>query len=525
MPYQSNGSRRSNMQIGVGRSTWSGKPPSPIPERVLDGIPGCLAWLTLLFCVVGAIVFPKVLLIVSVITAVYSSSRFVFATYANFMGNRRIKLAETIDWYALYQQEMGNAPTLKWDDVHHIVIIPNFEEPEALLIDSLKNLATTPLAQTQMTIVLAMEAAEEGAVNKAEALQEQYAECFANFYFTVHPRGLPGEIQCKSANQAWAVRWIKRKLIDEKHYDIGHLVVTTMDADTIWHQAHFSALTYHFIVDDDRHHTFWQAPIRYHSNIWQLNPLLQLVNIYSSAFELAYLSASWWRSMPISSYSLSMRLLDVSDYWDADVIADEWHMYIKAFFANYTHLKLTSIFLPFLSHATNGDTLWEACVNRYSQTLRHAWGSKEIGYIISKIFENPATPKPPAILLLLRVAHDILLSGAGWILVTLGSLLPVVLHEDLRTEFFENSLQNPIFMVLQIALMVMFFVGVSVWMQDMRIRPKRDRDITISYVALTLLSFPLLPILTLIFVALPVLHAQTRLLIGASLTFRVSQKL
>jgi hypothetical protein len=41
----------------------------------------------------------------------------------------------------------------------------------------------------------------------------------------------------------------------------------------------------------------------------------------------------------------------------------------------------------------------------------------------------------------------------------------------------------------------------------------------------TLLSFPLLPILTLIFVALPTLQAQTRLLMGIPLRFQVSKKL
>lgn len=513
------------MQIGVGRSTWSGKPPPPISERALDGIPGCIAWFTLLFCVVSAIAFPKLLLIIATLVAIYSSGRFVLVAYANFIGNQRIKQTEMVDWYSQYLQDTGDTPSVEWESVHHIVLIPNFEEPEELIIKSLENLATMPLAKTQMTIVLAMEAAEEGCVNKAEVLQQKYTNQFANIYFTVHPRGLPGEMQCKSANQAWAVRWIKRKLVDEKDYDMDHLIVTTMDTDTIWHQAHFSALTYHFLVDQDRYHTYWQAPIRYHSNIWRLNPLLQLVNIYSSAFELAYLSAPWWRSMPISSYSLSMRLLDVSGYWDADVIADEWHMYIKSFFANYAHQKLVPIFLPFTSYATNGKNLWQASVNRYSQTLRHAWGSKEVGYIVTKILENPAITYRPSIMLLLRVAHDILLSGAGWILVTLGSLLPIVFHQDLRIEFFEKSFQNPIFIVLQIALMVMFVVGIVVWAQDIRIRPLRDRPITPIYIVLTLLSFPLLPLLTLVFVALPVLHAQTQLLIGASLKFRVSKKL
>jgi len=40
----------------------------------------------------------------------------------------------------------------------------------------------------------------------------------------------------------------------------------------------------------------------------------------------------------------------------------------------------------------------------------------------------------------------------------------------------------------------------------------------------TLISFPLLPVLTLIFVAIPTLQAQTRLLIGMPLQFQVTKK-
>jgi hypothetical protein len=42
---------------------------------------------------------------------------------------------------------------------------------------------------------------------------------------------------------------------------------------------------------------------------------------------------------------------------------------------------------------------------------------------------------------------------------------------------------------------------------------------------MTLLSFPLLPFLTLIFVALPTIQAQTRLMVGIPLRFKVSKKI
>jgi hypothetical protein len=376
-----------------------------------------------------------------------------------------------------------------------------------------------------MTVVMAMEAAESGCVAKAEQLKAAYAQRFAGFHITVHPRGLPGEMQCKSANEAWAARWIRRHLVDEQSWNINHILVTTMDADTLWHRDHFQALTCLFALDPKRHLRFWQAPIRYHTNIWEISPPMRLVNAYATAFELAYLAAPWWIPMPMSSYSLSLRLLESSGYWDGDVIADEWHMFIKAFYARDGEVTLERVFLPFSAYATTGETVWDSIRNRYLQTLRHAWGSKEVGYIVAKLLEHPEIPFGKSFALLFRVAHDILLAGAGWVILTVGSQLTILLNPGLFGQMVAEGLRNPVFVLLQVSFILVAVLGVVFWFQDVSVRPPRTHPQTMNERLLTLLSFPLLVVLTLIFVALPTIQAQTRLLVGVPLQFRVTKKI
>jgi hypothetical protein len=523
VPYQSSGGRRNNVQMGVGHSIWAGTPPPAIPERILDGIPGCLAWVALLFCIASAVAFPRLILLLAVLVSFYSAVRFLLAGIANVMGLRKIRQWEKTDWCDLYKQTAA-PDVLAWDDVHHIVIIPNYKEPLAVLSRTLDHLARQYQARQRITIVLAMEAAEDGCVEKAEILCAQYDGQFANLYFTVHPRGLPGEMQCKSANEAWAARWVKRKLVDEGGLSIDHLLVTTMDADTIWHPQYFYALTYLFAVNPDRHLRFWQSPIRYHGNIWEISPLLRIVNAYATAMELAYLAAPWWTPMPMSSYTLSLRLLDGSGYWDSDVIADEWHMFIKAFFNRDGQVKLERVFLPFLAEATTGVTLIDAFRNRYEQTLRHAWGSKEVGYMVAKMLEHPEIPFPTSARILFRISHDILLAGAGWIIMTVGSQLPLLFNPTLLAQMMNEGFANPTFALLQIALSTVTILGIVFWYQDVIVRPPRKSPPTWQERLLTLISFPALPLLTLVFVALPTLQAQTRLLVGIPLQFRVTKK-
>ncbi len=537
MPYTSN-QPRPPRPSDVGRSIWGGAPLPPIPERVLDGIPGFLAWIALLVSIASAVAFPLTLMTMAALVACYSAFRFFLAGIANGIGIRRIKNYETIDWYQKYLDD--KTPTaLDWDSVHHLVIIPNYNESMKILCRTLDQLSLQHNARTQISVLLAMEAAEQDSYQKAQSLNRQYADHFANVYFTVHPRGLIGEMQCKSANLSWAVSRFLENVVDEYELDTENVVLTTMDADTRWHVNHFAALTYHFAINEDRRRTFWQAPIRYHGNIWQVNPLMRIINTYATAFELAYLAAPWWMAMPMSSYSLSLKLLEQSGNWDTDVIADEWHMLIKAYFATGGQVSIQHIYLPFLADSTTGANIFQSIRNRYSQTLRHAWGSKEVGYMLAKLIENPSVFSFKSLKLLLRIAHDILLAGAGWIILTVGSQLPVFFHPDIAPVKLDGllaasdklefalaglSVSHPAWFLLAVSGLVMLVLVVVFQVQDYRIRPERVAPYTLVESVLELLSIPFMLVLTLLVVALPTLVAQTRLLLGIPLQFIVTDK-
>ena len=522
----------------MGRSIWGGAPLPPIPERVLDGIPGFIAWLALLLSIASAVAFPLTLMLTAALVALYSALRFLFAGIANGMGIRKISAWERIDWHQKYR-EIEDEASLAWQDVHHLVIIPNYQESTEILARTLHQLSMQGDARRQMSVILAMEAGEANSRRKAQALQRRFHDHFANLYVTVHPRGLIGEMQCKSANLAWAVNWYFKRVVSLGELDIDNVVVTTMDADTRWHHNHFAALTYHFIASKDRHRIFWQAPIRYHGNIWQVNPLMRIINTYATAFELAYLAAPWWMAMPMSSYSLSLKLLEQSGNWDTDVIADEWHMLIKAYFATGGKVLIQHIFLPFVADSTTGSNIWLSIKNRYHQTLRHAWGSKEVGYMLAKLIENPHLVSANSIKLLFRLAHDILLAGAGWIILTVGSQMPVLFHPEIApiqpggliasadklgyiVDGFARS--NAAWSLLAISGLTMLALVIVFQIQDYRIRPARKTPYTFGESLQELLSIPFMIVLTLLVVALPTLVAQTRLLLGIPLQFIVTDK-
>ncbi|MCE2490748.1 MAG: hypothetical protein J4G17_12340, partial [Anaerolineae bacterium] len=86
--------------------------------------------------------------------------------------------------------------------------------------------------------------------------------------------------------------------------------------------------------------------------------------------------------------------------------------------------------------------------------------------------------------------------------------------------------RSPILLALQLSFLLVSVLCIVLWAQDVSMRPPRppDRPQTLKERLLTLVSFPLMLVLALIFVALPTLQAQTRLMLGIPLQFRVTRK-
>jgi hypothetical protein len=457
---------------------------------------------------------PLALSLITLIWIWYLVGRILFALYAHTCGLQKIKWASEQDWCALYADfSAKNTGALKWEDIHHIVLLPNDHEPITILRASLACLAQSPEAH-HMTVVLAMESREIEALPKATQLQAEFESHFAQIIITQHPEGIAGEIRCKSANIGYAIRQVS----DNSPNNPAHTVVTVMDSDTLWHPQYFSALTYYFITDEARHHTFWQAPIRYHGKIEALAPALQLVNVYASALELSYL-ASWWLILPISSYSVSLQLLKAHDYWDKDAIAEEWRIFLKTYFGENGHVKAKPIFLPFTATVVNGATFWGALKNRYYQTVRHALGSKEMSYTMGAIITHPQIPLYKRLRMLGRVSHDITAAGAGWSLMVLGGQgVGLIYGLGVYREHWW------VFIGIQVAFVMLTGLAITFWMIDNHVRGEPIIPHTGRERIQTVIAFVLFPFLTFILLTLPVFHAQIWLLLGLPLSFRVSPK-
>lgn len=488
------------------------------PQDFSYKVTGLLAWATILFCIGGLFAFPRAILLVGRIFAFYMIVRFVLIAFFYVLALTQIRRGERRPVAA-----SGAVGVPLANEIHHVVIVPNYKEPTAILERTLRSLAMQQDAQRRLTVVLAMEEMEPDACAKGEQLAAQFRHQFARVLVSVHPAKVPGEVAGKGANQAWAARWAKRLLVDEAGLDLDKLTLTSCDADSVIHPRYFAELARLFAADPHRHRRIWQPPLLLDNNIREVAIPIRLLSYFSNIVHLSELCNPVALPMPLSTYTLSYRLADEVGYWDPAVISEDWHMLLRCFFATRGQTKVVPVYLPTKGDAVTGNSTPDALLNFYRQQLRRAWGGQDVGYILQQWAKTPSPPLHKKLLRLVKIIHDhLVFSIAGVILVT-GTLASFALTGSWALTLPTNGR----FVNLLLAINALGGISaVSVLIAE-RLRIGGMKGLRGVFSLLTELgAWLLFSVVIFVVASLPVLHAQTRMALGLPLAyFRTPKRL
>ena len=492
-----------------------------LAQRLLEILPGAAALFLITSLVWGTFLAPLPLAIMLLAFDLYWLWRSVNGAIHIVRGHSLLKREAKVDWRQRYEAARAEGKAyLRWEDVHHIVIIPSYKESIEKLSVTLETLANQSLGGRQIFVVLALEGAEEGAGDKAAVLEEKYGGRFGLFLSTFHPPNIRGEVRGKSSNEAWAARHAKRKLVDEMGYDIDHLTVTSCDADTQFPVNYFACLTYKFATHPQRYRRFWQAPIFLYNNIWDVPAPLRLPNALGSLNHLVRLTRRYVVRFPQSTYSLSLRMADEVGYWDVDVIPEDWHMFLKCFFRLKGEVEVEPIHLPLGNDGVRSQGYFKTFFAHYEQARRHCWGAIDISYAVRNCFAHPEIPLLKRLRRTWSVFENHVLWSSQWFLITVGRLIPaavaVVIGMDAVPEWF-SPLSAKILFPCIVPLAVM--AGYDTFM-----RPPRPRHFPLWLLPVQYGQWFLMAIITFFFSALPALDAQIRLMLGKRLEYKVTEK-
>ncbi len=480
-------------------------------KRALEMLPGFVAWMLILSPFWGSLLIPTALAYFILFFDVYWLYKSFALVVTATIAFRKIKEAERTDW----NEKAQNLAHVK--DVHHILIILNYKESVEKLRTTIDVLAKQSFPAKQLHIVLAMEQREVEAKHRADVLSKEYKDTFGSFFATYHP-DVPGEVKGKSSNEAFAGRVVYDKLFKNGPLDIDYATISSVDADSIFDKQFFAYLTCKFLKDPKRYNKFWQSAIVFHNNIWEVPAPTRITSFFGNLFRMALLIQPD-RLLTHATYSLSMRLIKDVDFWDVDVIPEDYRIFFKAFYNKKGNIWVEPIFLKTSMDAALSKGYINSLKNKYHQERRWSWGVSDNPLFIKWWLTVPGVPFWRKTNLTLNVLWDHILWPSYWFIITIAANVMAVInpvYSRTTLGFSLPQLAGSILSIALVALLAMLFI-------DYKNRPI-NKNLPLYRKVLFPLEFLLMPIVGFFLSALPALISHTQLMLGKRLEYKVTDK-
>jgi cellulose synthase/poly-beta-1,6-N-acetylglucosamine synthase-like glycosyltransferase len=493
---------------------------NPDPKHFSYKILGLLSWGLLVFCIAGLVAGRRLLLDVARGVAIYMMVRFIVFTIFYLAELVKIRLTKKQASLGPHRG-LSDQDIARYKAVHHLVVIPNFDEPQEILSRTLQSLSVQADAHLNLSVVLGMEEREQDARDKARILMERYNGSFYHLLATYHPSNLPGETPGKATNETWAVRHAGEELVNRLGIQPDQIVVTVIDSDSILHPHYFAELTRRFIADPQRYSLVWQAPIFLDNDIWHTSAAIRLVTFFSNAISTGDYLNPLEAKVPYSTYSISLKLLEEVNFWDPTLMAEDVNIFMRAFFTKGGRVFIRHIHLPVHGNPVYGLTLWHAISIFFSQKVRQGMGGAEIGYLFQKWDLPPGAPFFYKLGRLLKLVHDHLFFSTAGFIVSLGTILAILIEHTAVITLPPVSFSPLLFTILNLlggsALVVIWFTE--------RMRLTRGwKDWSLKSILGEVASWVLFPVLFFLLMNLPGLLAQTKMLLGQPLVYQRTPK-
>ncbi len=401
--------------------------------------------------------------------------------------------------------------------IHHFIVIPNYKEPLYKLESTIEKIIKNDYQYKKLYLVLAFEKREKEAHSKSKKLKSKFHKFFKEILDTYHP--LTGiEVAGKASNQTYATRMVDM-YVEESKIKRESVLITICDADSHFSRNYFSYLTYEYLRDKNRLYHFYWAPVLLYNNFWKLPFFVRIQATLSSILRLAFLSQKE-KLIQISTYSTSLWLLKKIDFWDVDIIPEDWHVYYQAFFKFGEKVKTIPLYTLVNGDAVYAGGVIKTLVNRYEQEKRWAWGASDIGYVLKNFFVTKHIKVTAKLKKVVFLIETHLLWPISFFILTVSALVPPLINPVFKRTvlgFLLPKLSSLILTLSTLALIVYIYL-------DIKLRKKLAQKTEIKSLPLLLIQWYFLPIVSFVLSSLPALDAHTRMILGKKLKYKVTEK-
>ncbi len=473
--------------------------------KFLEILPGLLSWTTLTAVVLLSRLEPTWIAFFIILFDTYWLLKTLYLSLHLRATFQKMRANIKINWL-----EQLQISSIKYQDIHHLVILPMYDEPHEVVKESFASLLKSNYPTDKLILVLATEEkAGEAAQATAGKIAEEFSGQFFQLLITRHPANLPEEIPGKGSNESWAIQEAKQ-FIDSQKIPYENILVSVFDVDTQVLPEYFGCLTYNFLTCEKPQHSSFQPIPLFTNNIYQAPAFARVVSFSATFWQMMQQSRPE-RLTTFSSHAMPFPALVEIGYWQKDIVSEDSRIFWQCFLHYNSDWRVVPLFYPVSMDANVAPTFWKTIVNIYKQQRRWAWGAENVPYILGGFWKNKKIPFRTKLYWGFNAVEGYHSWATNVLIIFALGWLPV---------FIGGGGFGVTLLSFQLPKITRFIVGLSTIgiassaILGLAMLPPRPAGIRLRHYALYILQWLLTPITLIIFGAIPALEAQTRLLIG-----------
>ncbi len=483
--------------------------------RLLEILPGFLAWGTILGAVLLSYLDPVLAAIFIIIFDFYWLLKTVYLSIYLRHNWKRMRHNMSLDWGAMLTH-------IKYEHIVHLVILPFYKESYEVVEKSIQAILDARYDKKKIAIVIAAEErAGEEAQQVMARIEEQYAGKFGYFLKTTHPKDIPGEMAGKGSNIAYAIEKARTDILDAHEVSYDDVIVSAFDMDTVVYEQYFLCVTWHFMTAENPYRVSYQPVPLYNNNVWEA-PALSRVVAASGTFWQMIQQERPEKLATFSSHAVSFKALYEIGYWQTNMVSEDSRIFWNAFLGYDGQYAVLPISYPVSMDANLAPTFFQTVKNIYKQQRRWGWGVENVPYILFGLIKNPRIrlwKKIKVAFVQLEgfwslATNPILIFLLGWLPLWLGG-------GKFNTTILSYNLPiitRNLMILAMVGLVMSAIISIS-FLPPMPKGSKRGRRMIFM-----VLQWIFVPLTITIFGSIPGLEAQTRLMLGRYMGFWVTPK-
>lgn len=486
-------------------------------ERLLEIMPGTLTWLALTSPIWLSFTLPFAVAYLIILADVYWLFNSLKIATLVYLGFRRMEWAKKQDWL---KKLKGDFPK-DWEKYYHLIILPTYKEDLKVLVPAFDAITNPNYPKEKIFLGVGFEERDDPQkIEQTQKYLKRYIGKIGGVFTTIHPFGLPGEVPGPGSNRNWIVKNATSEFerLGIKKEDI---FVTTLDADFVIHSQFLAGALHKYLsteasVRDQRSFT---GVFLYYNNYWQTSALMRLIATGTAFWQLSEMVGS---DKYINYSSLSVNLASLLDIglWLPDKVNDDSGFYWKAYFHYNGNYKVIPHYLPISADAVLDVNLPKTFQNQYLQLKRWAYGVEHIPFIIRQYFQNKRVDFWDKTDKLIFILWSYLKWGTLALFISFGGLLIPLFNPTFSSSVVAYNLSIISSWILTAAFLGLFS---TIYIHEKTV-PKRPKNWGILQRVFSYIQWTLVPVVLVTIATLPAIDAQTSLMLGRYLEFRVTTK-